>query len=109
MEQETTNGIICIIILFLVVLVLSFIIPFSIKDIDCYEEIANRSCPEGYEVDYLDPNCNFLGPIDFVCCETIINPSRLISYNDVNCEDYQFLEEDDLLCTKKYQYWKRVR
>ena len=109
MKQETTNGIICVIIMFMCLLVLSYIIPFPVNDMDCYEEIANRSCLEGYEVHYLDPMGTFLSPIDFTCCETRINKSRLISENSPDCKEYTFLEEDDLLCIKKYRYWKRVR
>ena len=92
----------------LLLLGLSYIIPFHVNDKECYREIALTSCPVNHEVkDLTLISDHILISYDFLCCETI-NQSRVVSDNNRNCIKYIFLEEDDRLCSKKYQYWKRV-
>ena len=100
------------IILLVGFLILSYIIPFNVPNMACYEEIANKSCIEGSELEGVYLNSNWrLEPYDFICCDIDVNMSmsRLNSYNKDYCKLYTFLEEDDQLCMKRYKnFWKVI-
>lgn len=98
-----------LLILPMIILFLSFVIPITIGNVECYREIAIGSCPEGSELTDLRPSSNWgLASYDYLCCKEMNNISRLKSDQVKDCSPYIFLEEDDRLCSKKYQYWKRV-
>jgi len=98
-----------------VVIILGFIswwFPTSKIDKKCYRELALDICPDNQEMDYFDISNRYdflYNGYDFSCCDKIGNEThRKVSDNYRHCENYKFIEEDDMKCSHKYRYWKKI-
>lgn len=96
-----------LVLIVLVFLVFSYVSVVVEKDKECYEEIARSICGDNRTL-FLDLRSSeiFVQNWDFKCCRIQEEPRKITMV--WNCDIYNFLEEDDRKCSKKYNHWKRV-